>query len=46
MLLSASTFDPKENDLAIPGIAMTKAKTEIQAFLDQRKTKSMNINIL
>ena len=46
MLLSASTFDPNEKDLLMPGIAMSKAKTDIQTLFDQSKSKKKNTTTL
>ena len=46
MLLSASTFEPKENDLAMPGMAMSNATTEIQILFDHNISKIKNITTL
>ena len=46
MLLSAFSFEPKENDLLMPGMATSKAKTEIQILFDQSKSKKKKTTTL
>ena len=46
ILSSDFFFEPKENDLLMPGMAMSKATTEIQILFDHIISKSRNTTAL
>ena len=46
MLLSAFTFEPKEYDLATPGMATSIVSTAIQTLLDHKRSSKSNTTTL